>query len=126
MRDLLGKSSNLNELYGFLALQVDTGSANIWVGLNNSYVKTETSVETGENFAITYGDGSVYGYEYLDQVTLSPDLVIANQSIGVSNKTGDFAIKANVDGILGIGLTLQTNGTVTSANGTNGTIPTVT
>lgn len=126
MRDLLAKSSNLNELYGFLALQVDTGSANIWVGLNNSYVKTETSVETGENFAITYGDGSVYGYEYLDQVTLSPDLVIANQSIGVSNKTGDFAIKANVDGILGIGLTLQTNGTVTSANGTNGTIPTVT
>lgn len=126
MRDLLAKSSNLNESYGFLALQVDTGSANIWVGLNNSYVKTETSVETGENFAITYGDGSVYGYEYLDQVTLSPDLVIANQSIGVSNKTGDFAIKANVDGILGIGLTLQTNGTVTSANGTNGTIPTVT
>ncbi|KAF7966324.1 hypothetical protein HWV62_39166 [Athelia sp. TMB] len=110
-------------------LQVDTGSANIWVGFNKTYVKTNTSINTGDDLSLSYGDGTVYGFEYLDEVTLAPGLVIANQSVGVSNNTGNFAINAAVDGIMGIGLTSQTTGSVTSPDGSipaNATVPTVT
>lgn len=112
-----------------LALQVDTGSANIWVGFNKTYVKTNTSIVTGDYLSLSYGDGTVFGYEYLDQITLAQGLVIANQSLGVSNNTGNFAINAPVDGIMGIGLTSQTVGSVTAPDGSipaNATVPTVT
>lgn len=109
----------------YAALFVDTGSANIWIGHNKSYVPTSTSVATGDSLSITYGDGTVNGTEYLDQVTLSPSLVIKNQSFGVQS-SGDFTTHGGIllDGIIGLGPVDQTAGTLTSRP-SNYTIPTV-
>lgn len=80
---------------------VDTGSASVWVGNNKTYVPTSSSVALNESFYRSYGVGDVYGDEYSDTITLSSTLVVTNQYIGVSNKTGDFEI-VGVDGILGL------------------------
>lgn len=55
----------------------------------------------------------------MDTVTLSSDLVIAKQSIGVATFSEGFT---NVDGILGVGPTDLTQGSVSNA----GSVPTVT
>lgn len=68
---------------------------------------------------MSYGSGSFSGEEYTDTITLSKRLVIAEQSIGVANITEGFD---GVDGILGVGPTDLTQGTVSNF----GTIPTVT
>jgi len=47
----------------------------------------------------SYGSGFFSGEEYLDRVTLSPHLVIENQSIGVASKSQ--GLDPGVDGILG-------------------------
>jgi len=98
-------------------------SSNTWVGANPNkpYVKTSTSVATGQSVAVQYGSGSFSGTEFIDQVTISPSLVIAKQSIGAASTSTGFQ---GVDGIIGIGpvdLTLDT----LSPN-TNSEIPTVT
>jgi hypothetical protein len=54
-----------------------------------------------------------------DTVTLSSNLVISKQSIGVASKSTGFS---GVDGILGIGPSVLTQGTVSGGS----TIPTVT
>ncbi|KAG6822220.1 hypothetical protein H0H92_014775, partial [Tricholoma furcatifolium] len=59
--------------------------------------------------------------EYIDQVTIAPGLVIAGQSIGVAEKSSGFS---GTDGILGIGPTDLTKGTLSPD--TNTPIPTVT
>ncbi|KAG1845411.1 aspartic peptidase domain-containing protein [Suillus tomentosus] len=100
-------------------LIVDTGSANTWVGANTTYVKTKTSVDTGEPVAVTYGSGSFSGTEYTDTITLGTGLTIPSQSIGVASTSTGFS----VDGILGIGPLDLTNGTLT--NEPTKTIPTV-
>ena len=56
----------------------------------------------------------------MDTVTLSSDLVIQNQSIGVASLSQGFA---GVDGILGVGPVDLTTGTL---GGSSETIPTVT
>ena len=67
---------------------------------------------------MSYGSGNFTGEEWIDTVTLSPDLVISGQSIGVaSSSTG-----VSVDGILGVGPTDLTAGTVANTD----TVPTVT
>ncbi|KDQ58183.1 hypothetical protein JAAARDRAFT_155852 [Jaapia argillacea MUCL 33604] len=91
-------------------LLIDTGSSNTWVGASKAYVKTSTSVDTGDAVAVTYGSGSFSGTEYYDTVTISSSLVIPNQSIGVASTATGFS---GVDGILGIGPTILTEGTVT-------------
>lgn len=110
-----------------LALFIDSGSANTWIGHNKSYTPTSTSYATTDKLSITYGDGTVNGPEYLDQITLSPSLVVKNQSIGVDDRTGDFATHGGItlDGILGIGPVSQTAGTLTTRPA-NYTVPTVT
>jgi len=104
-------------------LIIDTGSSNTWVGATQSYVQTSTGSTTGRIVSVSYGpDGSGVGFvglEFIDRVTLSPELVISNQSIGVAVESGGFD---GVDGILGIGPAALTQGTVQGA----GTIPTVT
>ena len=87
---------------------------------------TSTSFATHDKFSITYGDGTVNGAEYLDQVTLSSSLVIKNQSIGVDDRTGDFIQHGGItlDGILGIGPVGQTAGTLITQPA-NHTVPTV-
>jgi hypothetical protein len=102
-------------------LIVDTGSSNTWVGADTAYVKTSTSVDTGEPVAVTYGSGSFSGTEYLDTVTLGTGLTITSQSIGVAARSTGFT---GVDGILGIGPLDLTEGTLTDEPNT--TIPTVT
>ncbi|KAG2062198.1 acid protease [Suillus hirtellus] len=101
-------------------LIVDTGSSNTWVGANTKYVKTKTSVDTGEPVAVTYGTGSFSGTEYTDTITLGTGLTIPSQSIGVASTSSGFP---GVDGILGIGPLDLTNGTLT--NEPLKTIPTV-
>ncbi|KAG6813213.1 hypothetical protein H0H92_013100 [Tricholoma furcatifolium] len=67
-------------------LIVDTGSSNTWVGAGTAYKTTSTSIKTSNKVSVTYGSGSFSGTEYLDQVTITSGLVIANQSIGVASK----------------------------------------
>ncbi|KAG1736321.1 acid protease [Suillus lakei] len=97
----------------YYTVLIDTGSSNTWIGANKSYSKTTTSLSTGNKFIVSYGDGLnqsyVSGMEYLDTVTLTSDLVIKQQSIGVGfNSTG----MDSMDGILGLGPVDLTRGTV--------------
>ncbi|KAN0081171.1 Aspartic peptidase domain containing protein [Tylopilus felleus] len=99
-------------------LIVDTGSANIWIGANKSYVETSTSHDTGDAVSLRYGSGNFTGEEWTDTVTISPGLVIEQQSIGVANSS--FGLNG-LDGILGLGPVDLTNGTVSGVS----TVPTV-
>jgi len=100
-------------------LLIDTGSSNTWVGAGKKYVKTSTSQSTGNKVNVSYGSGSFSGTEFTDTVTLSPGLVITDQSIGVASAAQGFQ---DVDGILGIGPADLTKGTVSGTT----TVPTVT
>ncbi|KAG1865900.1 aspartic peptidase domain-containing protein [Suillus subalutaceus] len=100
-------------------LLIDTGSSNTWIGANTPYNPTITSVDTGSTVAVSYGSGSFSGGEYTDTVTLSTGLVITEQSIGVASNSEGFG---DVDGILGVGPTDLTYGTISDLE----TAPTVT
>ncbi|KAJ3488415.1 hypothetical protein NLI96_g2845 [Meripilus lineatus] len=100
-------------------LLIDTGSSNTWVGADKKYVKTSSSKDTGGKVNVSYGSGSFSGVEYTDTVTISPELVIQDQSIGVATTAQGFN---GVDGILGIGPADLTAGTVSNAD----TVPTIT
>ncbi|TFK88713.1 acid protease [Polyporus arcularius HHB13444] len=100
-------------------LLIDTGSSNTWVGADKSYVKTSTSKSTGKSVTVSYGSGTFSGTEYTDTVTLSSELVIQKQSIGVASTAQGFD---GVDGILGIGPVDLTQGTVSGTP----SVPTVT
>ncbi|TFK53811.1 family A1 protease [Heliocybe sulcata] len=89
-------------------LIVDTGSSNTWVGAYKRYTRTSTSKSTGGRVEVSYGSGEFEGTEYTDRVTLSSNLVITSQSIGVASYSEGFG-----DGV---------DGTVSNAN----TVPTVT
>ncbi|KAL5478548.1 hypothetical protein ACEPAI_2732 [Sanghuangporus weigelae] len=102
------------------SLIIDTGSSNTWVGAGQHYTKTSTSRPTDQEVSVVYGSGFFIGYEVNDTITFTNDLVIANQSIGVAMASKGFK---GVDGILGIGPTDLTGGTV---NPDGSAIPTVT
>ncbi|KAG1769317.1 aspartic peptidase domain-containing protein [Suillus placidus] len=110
-------------------LIVDTGSSNTWVGATTPYVKTSTSVNTGQPVSVIYGSGSFSGMayndiirtEYTDTVTLGKGLIITKQSIGVASSSTSFT---NVDGILGIGPEDLTLGSLIKSPAK--TIPTIT
>ncbi|OZJ01949.1 hypothetical protein BZG36_05126, partial [Bifiguratus adelaidae] len=97
-------------------LIVDTGSSNTWFGANTAYIPTSTSKSTG-TVSVSYGSGSFSGNEYTDTVNIGA-LVLTGQSIGVATSSTGFS---GVDGILGVGPTDLTQGTVSNAN----TVPTV-
>ncbi|KAG6334306.1 hypothetical protein ID866_4785 [Astraeus odoratus] len=101
-------------------LIVDTGSSNTWVGAGTPYKATSTSTNTGQPVSVIYGTGSFSGEEYTDTVILG-SLTITKQSIGVASTSRGFS---GVDGILGIGPEILTEGTLT--NEPNTEIPTVT
>jgi len=71
--------------------------------------------------SVTYGSGEFSGDEYIDKVTISPELVIKKQSIGVASSSKGFD---TVDGILGVGPVDLTRNTLNPH--TTATIPTVT
>ncbi|EIW80816.1 acid protease [Coniophora puteana RWD-64-598 SS2] len=100
-------------------LLIDTGSSNTWVGADQSYTPTSTSTDTGNTVQVSYGSGSFSGEEYTDTVTLGSGLTITKQSIGVASSAQGFT---GVDGILGVGPTDLTSGTVSNTD----TVPTVT
>ncbi|KAG0211810.1 hypothetical protein BGX28_007400 [Mortierella sp. GBA30] len=102
------------------SLLIDTGSSNTWVGANKPYMKTMTSQGTANNISVRYGTGSFSGVEVLDKVTLG-SIVIDNQSIGVASNSSGLE---PLDGILGVGPVVLTNGTLTPDKKT--LIPTVT
>ncbi|KAJ3728094.1 family A1 protease [Lentinula guzmanii] len=105
-------------------LLVDTGSSNTWVGANASYtyVPSSSSVWTDDIVIVDYGSGYFFGYEYYDTVTLSNDLVITNQSIGVADFQQGFT---SMDGVLGIGPVDLTDGTILGSLAPVTTVPTV-
>ena len=73
------------------------------------YQGTSSSVDTGNSVEVTNGSGEFSGEEFLDTVTLSPSLVVKNQSFGVASLSEGFS---SVDGILGLGPTDLTEGIV--------------
>ncbi|KAL1745145.1 aspartic peptidase domain-containing protein [Schizophyllum fasciatum] len=95
------------------SLIVDTGSSNTWVGAGKEYEASSTSKDTGSGVSVSYGSGYFSGEEYTDQVTITDDLVLKNQSIGVASTAQGFN---GYDGILGIGPTTLTQGTLESSN----------
>ncbi|TDL25598.1 aspartic peptidase A1 [Rickenella mellea] len=102
------------------SLLIDTGSSNTWVGAGKAYVRTSTSVQTGDRVSVSYGSGSFSGNEFTDTVNLGTGLTITKQSIGVASSSTGFG---GVDGILGIGPVILTTGTLSPDS--NSTIPTV-
>ncbi|KAI8868238.1 acid protease [Ramicandelaber brevisporus] len=100
-------------------LLVDTGGANTWIGAGKPYVKTSTSKDTGNKVSIKYNNGEFSGTQYTDQITISPELVIDNQSIGVASAATGFN---DVDGVLGLGPVDLTSGTVANTD----SVPTIT
>ncbi|KAI0767720.1 acid protease [Fomes fomentarius] len=91
------------------SLLIDTGSSNTWVGAGQPYVRTSTSIATGDLVEVIYGSGFVIGQQFTDQVELAPGLVIQNQSIGAALEDAGFD---GVDGIIGIGPVDLTCGTL--------------
>ncbi|KAG2143757.1 acid protease [Suillus bovinus] len=100
-------------------LVIDTGSSNTFVGTGKKYVRTPTSVPTGQNINIVYGTGFINGIEYKDTVTLAPGFVITGQSIGDALK---FAKFDGVDGMIGIGPTDLTKGRLSPDTGLTPTL----
>ncbi|TDL15746.1 acid protease [Rickenella mellea] len=101
-------------------LIVDTGSSNTFFGAKAAYTKTSTSKDTGLTVSVSYGTGQFSGEEYLDTVTLTSAITISNQSIGVASSSSGFG---GFDGILGLGPTSLTVGTLSDPSAS---IPTVT
>ncbi|KAL5513781.1 hypothetical protein ACEPAH_4182 [Sanghuangporus vaninii] len=91
------------------SLLIDTGSSNTWLGASKAYVLTSTSRTTGNLVTVTYGSGFFAGSEFTDTVTFTKNLTITGQSIGVAVIAEGFQ---GVDGILGIGPTDLTEGTL--------------
>ncbi|PPR05338.1 LOW QUALITY PROTEIN: hypothetical protein CVT26_011601 [Gymnopilus dilepis] len=102
-------------------LIVDTGSSNTWVGAGKAYGPTSSRSGPVDVVSVTYGSGSVIGFEWIDEVTIAPSLVIPNQSIGGALLDGGFS---GYDGILGLGPVDLTEGTLLLSP--TSTIPTVT
>ncbi|KAN0135184.1 aspartic protease [Lactarius tabidus] len=123
----------------YYTLLVDTGSSNTWIGAGQPYVKTGSSAPTSDSVCVTFGSGSFCGEflftkvistkpfhpssgkEFLDTVTLSPTLVVHNQSIGVASSSSGFE---GLDGVLGLGPDDLTIGTLSPDSSTS--VPTVT
>ncbi|KAF8139020.1 aspartic proteinase [Boletus edulis] len=104
----LGKRSQVNEVDApyigvYYVAQVGVGSP----ATNHTLVLDTGSANT---WSIQYA-GTFYGEEWFDTVTLSPDLVINQQSIGVSH-VFSFNKSDGIDGVLGIGPVDLTENTV--------------
>ncbi|KDR84345.1 hypothetical protein GALMADRAFT_708895 [Galerina marginata CBS 339.88] len=91
------------------SLVIDTGSSNTWAGAQKLYQFTKTTMLTLDEVIVVYGSGTFIGLAVLDKITLAPGLTIANQSLGAAQVANGFD---GVDGILGIGPTDLTIGTL--------------
>ncbi|KAH8099773.1 acid protease [Cristinia sonorae] len=102
-------------------LILDTGSSNTWVGSDQPYIQTSTSVQTKDRVAVVYGFGDMQGTEFNDKVSLNDGLNVFGQSIGVATSSHGFD---GVDGVIGLGPNDLTVGTLSPDTST--IIPTVT
>ncbi|KAL4242480.1 peptidase A1 family protein [Abortiporus biennis] len=102
-------------------LLVDIASSNTWVGADQTYIQTGTTVQTQDTVAVTYGTGSMSGTEFNDRLAIGSALTIVGQSIGVATDVTGFS---GVDGIMGLGPNGLTVGTLTPD--TNQIVPTLT
>ncbi|KAG2358014.1 aspartic peptidase A1 [Suillus spraguei] len=93
-------------------LIVDTGSANTWIGADTPYNPTNTAVNISMGMKKTYNGGSFIGILFTDTLSLADGLTIDEMAIGVAtSETRGMAY----DGILGIGPTILTLGSIPSA-----------
>ncbi|KAJ2995240.1 hypothetical protein NUW54_g7421 [Trametes sanguinea] len=90
-------------------LLVDTGSSNTFVGAGKPFVPSSTTQMTANFMSVQYGSGAFAGSQVYDQIELAEGLIIKNQSIGVAHLSQGFE---GVDGILGIGPTDLTCGSI--------------
>ncbi|THH26973.1 hypothetical protein EUX98_g7218 [Antrodiella citrinella] len=100
---------------------VDTGSSNTWVGADQSFVETSTTVQTSDEVGVVYGSGSMTGTEFNDKIALNNGLKIVGQSIGVATASTGFS---GIDGVIGLGPNDLTVGTLSPD--VNTAIPTIT
>ncbi|EKM57087.1 uncharacterized protein PHACADRAFT_160625 [Phanerochaete carnosa HHB-10118-sp] len=108
-------------------LLVDTGSSNTWVGANKTkpYRPSKSSSRTPDEVAVKYGSGSFSGELWNDTVIIGSNgaLTISKQGVAAAIMSTGFE-GSNIDGILGIGPTDLTLGTI--KDDPKKTIPTVT
>ncbi|KAI0333909.1 aspartic peptidase A1 [Cubamyces sp. BRFM 1775] len=106
-------------------LIVDTGSSNTWIGAGQTYVQTSTTRQTRDQVSLTYGSGAyMTGVEFTDTINMGVGglgLTVTGQSIGVAAQWAGFE---GVDGVLGLGPTGLTVGTLSPDVGSS--VPTVT
>ncbi|CCM07181.1 uncharacterized protein FIBRA_09522 [Fibroporia radiculosa] len=88
-------------------LIIDTGSSNTWIGARQPVAPVAGATDTGHSVSVSYGSGSFSGEEYDGTVTLGD--MSFQQSFGIASSAQGFE---GVDGILGIGPTDLTAGTV--------------
>ncbi|KAG2356830.1 aspartic peptidase A1 [Suillus spraguei] len=100
-------------------LIVDSYSAITWVGASTKYVSS-TGVDLKEPVVVEYSSGFFEGTIFRDTVYLSDVLAIDGMRIGVASISQGIGF----DGILGIGPTMSSLGTLTNSPGD--TIPSVT
>ncbi|KAH9482175.1 Polyporopepsin [Psilocybe cubensis] len=102
------------------SLIVDTGSSNTWFGAGTTKYISGTAEQDYDLVAVQYGSGYFIGDEIHDVVTLAPGFNVSNQSLGKSFLAKGFS---DVDGILGLGPTQLTKGTLYPS--VNDVIPTI-
>ncbi|KAI9239349.1 MAG: aspartic peptidase domain-containing protein [Podila humilis] len=100
---------------GTYSLIIDNNSANTWVGAGKPYQPGPNSQDTGGTVQVSYENGDFSGEEFTDDVTLG-SVTIPGQSIGVASTWFN-----GFDGILGLGPTALSEGTVSN----EGEVPTV-
>ncbi|KAJ8495267.1 hypothetical protein ONZ51_g1815 [Trametes cubensis] len=102
-------------------LRIDIGSSNTWV---SDYQNTQTTRMTRNTMSLEYGNGAMMvGPEFADRIMLGeePGLEVLGQFIGIAASSSGFD---NVGGVLGLGPTALTVGTLSPD--TTAMIPTVT
>ena len=101
-------------------LLIDTGSSYTWLGSDQPYAQTSDAQDQNRTFSIRYGSGQAEGEHWKANCQFQgvSGSRMNNQGFGVASSSSGFG---NVDGILGIGPTPLSSGTVQGL----GQIPTV-
>jgi len=90
-------------------LIVDSGSANTWAGAGKKYAASKTTEPIGYEMNVTYRNSEARGEIVFDNIKIG-DMTITGQIIGNATHTKGF--NPGEDGILGIGPTELTRGTI--------------
>ncbi|KAI0094449.1 aspartic peptidase A1 [Irpex rosettiformis] len=103
------------------SLLLDTASSNTWV-TDVKFIESDSTVQSQDTVAVQYGGGAFMdGTEFNDKITITSANVVFGQSIGVATDSSGFD---DVDGVLGLGPTGLTIGTLSPDD--KQSIPTIT